>query len=205
MNIIEPTVNKPYVIHKKIPIILRTACTAGINRSATVREYIKNNTHDKSVVLQQYGAKQGDYDNDEIFHITFGKDGFSELFGTDKQQNIQSAIFSELGYPLIGDYDKQILKKEHTTNYKNAITNFYWSVKVYGLNHKKNIFVLVNEDQNTIDLVIKRLKDTNETVDLVILRIADTIRKPLDNNIKPQSKEAYEQFINIVKKYIVFL
>jgi hypothetical protein len=205
MNIFEPSVHKPYVINKNFPIILRTACSAGVNRSATVREHIKNNTHDKSVILQQYGAEHGDYDNDEILHITFGKDGFNELFGTDKQQNIQAAIFKEFGYPDIKNYSKQILKKEHVPDYKNAIQKYYWSVKFYGLNHKKNIFVLINENENIINLVIKRLKEVNENVDLVILRIPDIIRHPLNENIISQTKEAYIEFIDIVKKHIVFV
>ncbi len=203
MNIFEPSIEKPYVINTKAPIILRTACSAGINRSATVREYVRHKIHNKSVVLQQYGAEFADYDNKKILNITLGKDGFSDLFGFDKQKNIQCVIFSQLGYPTIGDYSTQVLKEEHRKDYKNILINYFWTVKIYGTNHKKNIFILINENQDVIDLVIKRLYETKEDVDLVILRIPDIIRDV--RHVKSQSKEAYQQFVNVVKKYIIFV
>ncbi len=205
MNIFEPTIDKPYVINTKTPIILRTACSAGINRSATVREYIKNNIHDKSVILQQYGAEFADYNNKNILNITLGKDGFNDLFGIDKQKNIQCVIFNQLGYPEIGEYSTQVLKEEHRKDYKNIMVNYFWSVKMYDIRYKKNIFILVNENQDVIDLVIKRLSEIKENVDLVILRIPDIIRNGRNKNIKPQSKEAYEHFVNVIKKYITFV
>lgn len=45
VNLIFPTHEKPYIIDSKIPIILRIACYAGVNRSATIREILKQEIH----------------------------------------------------------------------------------------------------------------------------------------------------------------
>lgn len=202
MKIIEPTINNPYKIPIDEPICLRVACTAGINRSATVREYIKNNIHNQSKIYPQYGAEYGDYDNDKIImYSMINNDGFCEMFGKDKCDNIQMEIATELGYPLIEKNTHMIIKQGDKENYKTKLIESFWVTN----NNNKNIFIIVNENQNVIDLVAKRLEESKEMVDLVICKIPDIIYYPRDKKITSQSLKAYETFIDIVKTLITFV
>ena len=202
VKLFEPSSDNPYVISKQDPIILRTACSAGVNRSATVREYIKYNAHLNSIIYPQYGACYGDYDNDEIVTFTIiNNDGFQQIFNTNKCQNMQTIIFDQLNYTRPEDFIPNTLKHEHKQIYKEFMVKQYWSNnnKIY-----KNIFILINEDEEVIKLVHKRLSEINDLVDFVILRLPDIIFEPIDNTIVSQSREAYQEFINAIKHLIQF-
>lgn len=200
INIIYPNVPNPYKIHTDVPIILRTACSAGVNRSAVVREYIKNNVHKESTIYPQYGAEYGDYDNYKIVIHTISNDGFYDMFQNNKNSNVQMVIAEQLGYSIM---DKLIIEEEHREDYKNKLIKTFWSTTPN--NNIKNIFILINEDQRIIDLVIKRLKEVNEDVDLVILKISDVIYYTQSKTIVSQSVEAYKSFIHLVKYFITFI
>ncbi len=205
VTIYEPTPNNPYLIDKQTPLILRTACTAGINRSATVREYICPNIPKNSLIFPQYGAEYGDYGNKDIQYHTLHSDGFIELFDKEKEINIQTSIFNNLGYQKIGDDSVQILDEKHREVYKETIKQQFWTVKNHMTQDNKNVFILINENETVINLVLKRLIKINESVDYVILRIPDVIYTPANNKVKSQSVEAYKGFINIVKNLIEFV
>jgi hydroxymethylpyrimidine pyrophosphatase-like HAD family hydrolase len=172
--------------------------------SPSVAAFIKKNIHHNSFILPHYGALYGDYENKEIKHWTFGKDGFNELFGYEKPKNMQATLFEILEYPQIEENKNQILKKEHKKKYTNMSLNFFWSIKMYKIFYDKNIFILINEDKKIINLVKQRLIKMNECVDLIILKIPDVVYHT-KNGIKPLSKEAYEYFINIVQNYFMFI
>lgn len=206
LTVINPTFEKPYVIDQLNPIILRVACSAGINRSAITRQYIKNNIHKGSIVFPQYGAQHGDYENGKIVcHQLFNlNDGFNELFGVAKCHNMQTIIFKQLGYEVIANnYKGVVLDEDHRQQYAKQLIKLFWSTKDSGVDYK-NVFVLLNESEDVINLVIKRLEQMDEKVDLVVLKVADTIYNPIIEGIKPDSLESYEYFLNIVKKFIVF-
>lgn len=197
MNIYEPTVDQPYKIPSD-PITLRVACSAGVNRSATVGQYLKTIISQDSIVFPQYGADYGDYDNNNIVAIHyFEPDGFKELFGCDKQMSVQAMIFSKLGYKF-ETRGRQQLRNIHKSGYKSMLSDYYWNFN----SHQKNVFVLINDDEETIRLVIKRLTDLNVPVDLVILRLADTIYYPKDPSVEKCTLEAYKSFLEDVKNLL---
>lgn len=202
VKIYEPSVSHPYIINRKETIVLKTACSAGVNRSATVREYVMSNISKNSVVYSQYGALHGDYDNKEIVTFTISnQDSFQQLFGCPKVQNIQTMIFDQLGYARANHFGKIILDEKHKSIYKDMIIKQYW--KSHNENYK-NIFILINEEESVIELVYKRLSELNDPVDFVILRVPDIIYTPVDIKISPQSLDAYKSFLDIIKKLIVF-
>ena len=55
VNLIFPTNENPYIIDSNTPIIIRTVCYAGVNRSATIREILKQKNHKDSVIFSQLG------------------------------------------------------------------------------------------------------------------------------------------------------
>ena len=199
VTIFEPNVPNPYYIPTDIPVVLRTACSAGVNRSATVRECVKNNIHPDSIIYPQYGAEYADFDNNKIIIHNIENDGFYNLFGENKvpniQMNIAKEIYSESYNPTL---THTILEKDRTA-YKNMLIQKFWITNL----QIKNIFIIINEDQRVIDLTIKRLNESNEHVDLIILRIPDVIYYT-HNNIKRQSKEAYESFIRLINYFIKY-
>ena len=206
INIVKPTPDQPYIINNKDPIILRVACSAGINRSACVREYLSKRMHPDSIIYPQYGAHFSDYENDQIIiHQISHGDGFVELFETNKVPNIQYSIFQKLGTPCSGiiedthkEYHLDMDQTHHIEKYKNELYDTFWNIEHEG---KKNIFILINEHQKTIDTVIQRLSDTGKSVDLVIINVIDTIYRPTSEHIKPQSYEAYCSFVHEISKY----
>lgn len=204
ISIYEPLCSNPYTINTSEPITLRTACTAGVNRSATVREYIKSKISQDSFIFPQYGAFYGDYDNKDV--VTFyvnEKDGFNEFFGLHKTQSMQAHIFKHLKYEQLKDFEIQKLNDHDKTLYKNMIVEQYW--KCNNIITNKNIFVIINDDQKVIDIVHKRLEETNIPVDLVILRVPDIIFEPTNPLIKPQSVEAYREFVSMISGYFHFI
>jgi len=206
VNVYEPTTQNPYIINEKIPLILRTACTAGVNRSATVREYITPHIPIDSSICAQYGAEYGDYENKVIQYHTSHNDGFNELFGKEKATNVQALIFiNALGYPKLKDDSVQILDEHHRYIYTDIIRNTFWTVKDEITPQNKNVFILINENEDVIKLVLKRLTEVGEPVDYVVLRVPDVIHTPSNKKIKSQSIEAYKEFIEIIKKLIVFV
>lgn len=191
-----PTPSNPYRFTRK-PIILRTACTAGVNRSATIREFVKCHIHKNSIVYAPYGALYGDYEK-TIISVNSCRDGFYDLFGYDKTRSIQSQIFLQLGYTLYDNMELQYLEIRDYKSYRNIINDQYWTFD----NTLKNVFILVNENQDVINSVIIKLK--NEIVDIVVLQIHDTIHRPQSANILPQSRDAYSAFIEAISVYFKF-
>lgn len=214
VNIFYPTKENPYCLPSE-PVILRTACAAGINRSAVVRQLLKEKLHPASRVYSQFGAYRGDYNDDNkyiyAYHIDI-RDGFYECFGVDKAPNLQSIIFKNMGYEkptsnykLEANAIVHLLDSEHVNEYQANLEKYYWrttnipdELKIV---FSKNIFVLINEWDTTQNLVIKRLTEAGEDVDLVILAKSDTIESPIDTKIEPQSKLAYQLFIDDIKQY----
>lgn len=205
LTVIKPSSQNPYVIDPNNPIILRVACRAGVNRSAITRQYIKNNIHPHSVVFPQYGAYCGDYESGKIGNYQkITNDGFNEVFGVSKCINMQGIIFKQLGYGDVTEYNKGvILDEDHRQIYAKQIIKLFWSTKDSNVGYK-NIFVLINEDKEIINLVKKRLEQMDEEVELIIMKIEDTIYKPVVEGILPNSKESYQYFLDIVKSLIVF-
>lgn len=200
-NIYYPTIYTPYNFNPQEKIILRTACSAGVNRSATVRKIIKKNINPASIVYRQYGAHYGNYKNDRIVSISNGpRDGYYQLFGSDKCPSVQATIFLELGYVLPDNMGLQYLEEEHRKAYTEMILEKFWKFDP----SLKNVFVLINEDDTVINNVIAQLNEINANIDLVIVKMTDTIYEPIDPNVKPQSKRAYEKFIELVKPYFSF-
>jgi hypothetical protein len=202
INIFEPTPTSPYVFSAN-PITLRTACSAGFNRSATVRELISRNIHPHSIVYPQYGALYGDYNSDEIGCIVTNlKDGFIEVFGTLKSPSVQEIIFKDIGYKIQNHPELQYIKKNHHDRYRHNICQRFLNFD----NSNKNVFVLINEDETVIDNTIKMLEEHlgKNHVDLVIIRCPDIILYPRDSNIKPQSSSAYRKFVSTVRSYFRF-
>lgn len=201
VDLIFPTHEKPYIIDSKTPIILRTACYAGVNRSATIREILKQKIHKDSVIFPQYGAYYGNYNYDDIVCIsTKQRDGFYEVFETDKSPSIQGLIFSQLGYtPLETMEEQQYLERSHHKSYKTFIQEQYWTEPKL----LKSVFILSLTDPDIVSNVFHQLQESNISCDLVVLSLNDTIFKPSDPDIKPQSKEAYLEFIKIVNQYII--
>jgi hypothetical protein len=182
---------------------LRTACSAGFNRSATVRELISRNIHPNSTVYPQYGALYGNYNSDRIGCIVTNiNDGFVELFGNYKCPSVQEIIFKEIGYRIQDDFDLQYINEKHHNRYRDNICQTF--LKFDDTN--KNVFVLVNEDETIIDNMINMLKSHigRNHIDLVIIRCPDIILYPNNNDIKPQSSVAYKTFINTMKLYFRF-
>ena len=152
-SVYHPSPQSPYKFTKQ-PIILRTACTAGFNRSATVREYLKTKIHKFSVVHAQYGADYGDYHNDQIMCVNTTKpDGFYELFGCGKTPSIQASIFVALQHKLIDDNSLQVLDSHKNERYKNIILKTFWRIDP----SMKNVFVIINENDETIKKLILEL------------------------------------------------
>lgn len=198
MNIFYPTINKPYKIETKKPIVLKTACMAGINRSATTREWLKTKINQNSIIYNQYGAYYGDYHNSDIVAFAVNKeDGFNSVFGTSKQPNVQTILFKFLGYSEKQDFVPNTLKPEDKDKYRKLILKNYW-LKEYDI---PQVYVLINEHETIINKFINQMKKYNYKGDLVILNLEDTIYKP-QNGIKPQSEEAYRLFISKLEKLI---
>lgn len=203
MKVYRPTVDQPYKISSR-KVTLRVACSAGINRSATAREYLKTIISSDSIIYPQYGIEFGDYDRKKIkCHVT-KVDGFKELFGHDKLTSVHAKLFYRLGYkpkknmtnkkPMV----KTKLKDTDKDKYKSMLIDYYWKFdRIYD-----NVFVLINRKPKVIKLTIKRLKDLNIPVDLVILNLHDIIRFPKNKDIKPYSIESYKLFLDKVKKLI---
>ena len=163
VNIIYPTIEKPYVLPTK-PIILRVACAAGINRSAVVRQLLMGKIHPDSRVYPQFGAYRGDLNENNKYIYGYylnTRDGFYDIFGVDKTANLQSIIFQKLGYENPADNlerealpIKQLLKHEDVQQYQTYLEKFYWKTEHtegFGIEfdsqmeYNKNIFVLINE------------------------------------------------------------
>ena len=203
LSIYYPSISNPYKFDLTVPVILRTACSAGVNRSATVRELLKGKLCTGSICFPQYGADDGNYQNQLIISTsTRQTDGFCEIFLTDKCLSVQSILFEMCGYTLLGGMEPQVLKKSHHDLYKDHILKYFWT-SCQGIN-MKNIFVIINTDKVIIQNVIDQLKEINMTCDLVILELEDIIYWPINTNIKPQSKAAYEEFIKMVKMLLHF-
>jgi hypothetical protein len=191
LKIFEPTLSNPYEIDTSVSIIFRIACTAGVNRSATLREYLKTKVP-LGIFYPQYGANYGDYDNPEIACVrTLESDGFKKLFGHDKFPSLQVIIFDALNYPISDHMALQKLNNSDREKYRNIIMKYYWNIG----DQAKNVFIIINELDETINIVKNKLLEINKPIDLVILRIPDIIHEPSDN-IQPYSKEAYENFVN---------
>ena len=219
INTFEPTIKSPYVINTTGSAVFRIACSAGVNRSTTIREYIKSKVSKSNIFYQPYGAQYGNYNNSEIICIrTTESDGFAELFGHDKPPSIQASIFDQLNYPVSNHLALQKLNDVDKNKYKNIIMD-YWNLfqecdRIPGkeFSHKgniepksKNIFIIINDDKNVIENVRNELSKTNKSVDLVILNIPDIIYYPIDSKIKPQSLEAYQYFIQIASQLFEFI
>ena len=225
-----PTKKNPYVFGNK-PICLRTACSAGINRSATVREYIKKQLHPDSYCYPQFGAVFGDQDHSKITGYIFHKlDGFYHLFGTPKCQNLQSIIMAKLGYKVqlddgtVDDSAEELdfcIRQRldmgnsmHLNQYCYYLENFFWKTKTdqkeidFGVEgnkdlSNKNVFVIINENVETINKVYLRLAASYEDVDLVVIREDDTIYNS-HPDVEPQSLLAYETFVSRIRHYFSF-
>lgn len=198
MKIYKPTSKSPYKIPSR-PITLRVACTAGINRSAVVREYLKTIIDPDSVVFPQHGIKRGDYGNKKITcQYTIKPDGFEKLFGCHKLDSIQVKIFSQLGYKRKKHLERQTLKNKDKAKYKAALIDNYWKFD----EKYHNVFVLINKSSKIMKLTIKRLRDLNVQVDLVILKLTDSIHHTGNKSIEPNSKQAYKLFVDKIKKLI---
>ncbi len=81
------------------------------------------------------------------------------------------------------------------------ILSMFWNIKT----DLKNVFVLINENDDVINTVIKRLAEANYLCDLVIIKEIDTIYKPNNDNIVSQSIDAYKIFLNNIKLYFEFV
>lgn len=219
INIIYPTIEKPYVLPTE-PIILRVACAAGINRSAVVRQLLIDKIHVDSRVYPQFGAYRGDFNENNKYICGYyldTRDGFYDVFGVNKTANLQSIIFQKLGYEKPIDNIsrealaiRQFLEHNDVSQYQDYLEKFYWRtghIEGFGIEfdtsveRNKNVFVLVNEYGETRNLVIKRLIEAEENVDLVILSIPDTIENPESDDVEPQSKKAYQLFIDKISGY----
>ena len=122
------------------------------------------------------------------------------FFQQQKVQNVQSLIFQQLGYNKVKNGVHNLLdmtNNDHVSFYKEEMLK-YWSPTQ---NHK-HIFILLNQNENTQDLVLTRLTETNIPVDYVIVPVDDTIHNPLNPAITPHSLEAYQQFYNTIKEYV---
>jgi len=201
VSIFEPSTSNPYKINKSEPTIFRVACSAGVNRSATLREYLKSNLSDFHMFYPPYGAHLGDYNNPTITCIrTLKPDGFTELFGCAKTPSIQAVLFDKLFYPHMNDFESQKLNDMDKATYKELIIDYFWTIE----SEKKNIFIIINDDEDTIHNVLTELLKLDRPIDLVILRISDTIYYPINNEIKSQSKEAYQHFIGTASQFFEF-
>jgi hypothetical protein len=194
--------NEPYVI-PYTPVNLRIACSAGVNRSATFRQMMIPHMHPLSIIPPQYGAEYADYQNKQITSFDVDEpDGFMELFGVPKTQNIQSICFEKIGYPRVKNFTYNHMDMTnigHVNEYTEYITYNYWKTNGY----LKNIYVLLNTDSNVISTVTKRLMESGESVDLVIIDVPDVIYTPSDPNIMSQSKEAYQKFYEMVDGNVI--
>lgn len=204
-NIYYPSHSSKYPIPKDKPILLKTACTAGVNRSATVRQFIKNQIHLDSIVLPQYGAFYGDFDANPITNFeTNEPDGFTELFGTNKSPSMQSILFKRIGYDSVPDFIPQELdmhNEKHVTLYKESLLVDFWNVETT----YPSIFILINESEEVIECVIKRLTDSPYPCDLVILKEKDIIYEPTEVGVVAQSRRAYELFVEKIAPYFEFV
>lgn len=206
LKIYRPTFSHPYTFSDG-PIILRTACTAGVNRSATVREFVSMYINPDSKIFPQYGAEYGNYNNENIICVNVGApDGFYDIFACDKSPSIQAILFSKLGYTLCENKDWQYLQPEHKILYKELILDYFWKLDL----SIKNVFIIINENENVINAVIDQLQEqltkvdnVTENIDLVILEIPDIIYYPR-NGYESQSKEAYSDFLMLVKQLLKF-
>jgi hypothetical protein len=196
MQIYYPTPKHPFVMPMS-NVSLRIACSAGINRSATVREFLAMNMYDNCDIYYQYGAKYGDGDAKAIYaHDTTGYDGFCEVFDLRKKPNIQKVLFEMLGHT----FDKKAtLPESSREKYKQLLNKHFWNIKP--LEH--NIFIIINDKQSVVDLVIKRLAELGEDVDLIVINLKDSIYDP-PTGIKAQSKEAYDEFLDKIEPLFVF-
>ena len=202
INVFEPTIESPYIIDTMGSAIFRIACSAGVNRSTTAREYIKSKVSTSNMFHRPYGADYGNYNNSEIICVRATEsDGFTELFGHDKPPSIQALIFDQLNYPISNHLALQKLMLVDRDEYKNIILDYYWNLEP----GHKNIFIIINDDKNVIENVQNELLKTNRSVDLVVLNIPDIIYYPIDPNIKPQSLEAYQYFIQIASQLFKFI
>ncbi|QKF94841.1 hypothetical protein QKU48_gp1383 [Fadolivirus algeromassiliense] len=201
IKIHEPTKENPYRINKSEKIILRTACSAGVNRSAVVREILKRNISNDSIIYPQHGADYGDHDRNKIMCAkTDVPDGFNEIFGCKKSRNVQETLYEKMGHDEPEEAQLKVLANDYREEYTRLIKDHYWSIDT----KFKNVFVVINNDEPVIDLVIKRLSELNVDIDLVILRLPDTIYYTDNPKIKSQSVEAYNQFIELVNPLFKF-
>lgn len=200
-NIYYPSTHNKYKIPISVPIFLRVACSAGVNRSATFREFLKNHISANSIVMPQYGAKYGDYEAKQIINFeTNERDGFYDVFGVDKSPSMQSIIFKKIGYAVVPDFTEQHLdmaNNEHVEFYKSELLDTFWNVE----KDMMSVFVLINESEEVINCVIKRLAGMK--CDLVIVREHDCIYEP-GNGIVRQSGEAYRVFVSKIGDYFEF-
>lgn len=205
IRIYEATPKNPYVFPSH-PITLRTACSAGFNRSATVRELIRRNVHPNSVIFPQYGARYGHYDNPRIGCVSTKcrgyNDQFHTVFGVRKVECIQEILFQKLGYTIRDVPEIQNINMQDHKEYRDLISNEYLNFD----NSLYNVFVLINEDmtviRNTIELLKRHVGEN--TLDLVIVKLDDTIWEPRRVYVLPQSEEAYREFISEVRQFFKF-
>jgi hypothetical protein len=175
------------------------ACSAGVNRSAVVREYLRRYMDDNCKIYLQYGAKDGDPDANVImaYDTTSKKDGFCSVFGKTKEKNFQKHMFEILGYNDSGS--KITLQEKDKQKYRILLNHHYWNIEPM----KHNIFVIVNERDSVIELVKKRLLEVSKPVDLVVIKLKDTIYEP-NYNIPAQSEIAYKLFIEKIAPLFEF-
>jgi len=201
IRIYYPTDKSTYHFGKR-PIILRTACSAGFNRSAVVREIIKRNIHPESVVYPQYGVFLGNYSNQAVGCVNTNlRDGFFEYFGCDKVPSIQATIFEALGHMPSLHEKVFYLPQYEQERYRDVIHDYYWNFD----STYQNVYVIVNEDKEIIKSLINQLRKTARTnVDLIVINLPDTICQPEESHVIPQSAHAYHNFVKKIKQYFSF-
>jgi hypothetical protein len=191
MKVFEPTFDNPYFIDDNIPTEFRNLCYAGLNRSASTRQFLKSKLS-----------------NNHKFHPTFGygleheavppdlNDGFNLLFGTAKEPSYQTQMFIKLGYNNLKPYVTVKLLADHELEYEELFDE-YWE---FDPNYKQVVIITI-DDEHLISELKEALLESN--VDLVIIRVPDSIYN-CESDLVPMSYEAYSRFVNKISKYFTF-
>jgi hypothetical protein len=207
VTIYEPSASNPYEINTNIPMVFRIACRGGVNRSTTLRQWLKTSLPEINIFYPPYGADGGNYKNSKITCIRqLHSDGFNELYGQDKEPNIQSMIFDMLNYPIGKQYPNETVTRQNLNEpdrpeYTKLLMEYFWKIDT----SKKNIFVIINEHEDIIQSVQDQLIELNQPIDLVIIRMHDTIRLPLNESLEPYSKSAYEAYLKEITQFFRFV
>jgi len=146
MNVYYPTKDNPYIIYNENFNLIRCACSAGRNRSSTMKKYMENNLNNY-ITLPQYGVSNETRDDNVIKkdNIHLVNDGYYDLFEEYKTKNIHTLILEEMntnsiclgpsethpGYLL---FEEQNLNDLH--DYIDFINFYFWDI---GLNNYKNM------------------------------------------------------------------